>query len=68
VFLAELLYERSKSVLTRLNVKSLPLIFHWGPESVAREGRSIKLPKASKVGQWCGAVWLSLSLSLSLSL
>jgi hypothetical protein len=37
-------------VVTRLNVKSLPFIFHWGPDAVAKEGRSIKLAKGAKVG------------------
>jgi hypothetical protein len=49
VFFAELSYEGSKELYKRLNVKSLPFIFSWGPESVAKEGRSIKINKASQV-------------------
>lgn len=49
VFFAELSYEGSKELYKRLNVKSLPFIFHWGPEAVAKEGRSIKISKASQV-------------------
>jgi hypothetical protein len=49
VFFVELNYENSKELYKRLNVKSLPFIFHWGPESSAKEGRSIKLSKSSQV-------------------
>jgi hypothetical protein len=51
IFFAELSYEGSKELYKRLNVKSLPFIFYWGPESVAKEGRSIKISKASQVQQ-----------------
>lgn len=50
VFFIELNYENSKELYKRLNVKSLPFIFHWGPESSAKEGRSIKLSKSSQCG------------------
>jgi oligosaccharyltransferase complex subunit gamma len=50
IFFAELSYEGSKELYKRLNVKSLPFIFSWGPESVAKEGRSIKINKASQCG------------------
>lgn len=49
IFFAELTYENSKELYKRLNVKALPFIFHWGPESSAKEGRSIKLSKSSQV-------------------
>jgi hypothetical protein len=49
VFFIELVYERSKDVFRRLGVQQLPFVFHWGPEAVAREGRSIKIPKSSEV-------------------
>jgi hypothetical protein len=49
VFFAELVYERSKDVFQRLGVQQLPFVFHWGPDAVVREGRSIKIPKSSEV-------------------
>lgn len=52
IFFAELTYENSKELYKRLNVKALPFIFHWGPESSAKEGRSIKLSKSSQVRTW----------------
>lgn len=60
VFFAELSYEGSKELYKRLNVKSLPFIFHWGAEAVAKEGRSIKISKASQVlhARRARMVWL----------
>jgi hypothetical protein len=49
VFFVELVYERSKDVFQRLGVQQLPFVFHWGPDAVVREGRSIKIPKSSEV-------------------
>lgn len=50
VFFVELMYERCKDVFMRLGIQQLPYAFHWGPEAVAKEGRSIKISKASEVG------------------
>jgi hypothetical protein len=49
VFFVELVYERNKDVFQRLGVQQLPFAFHWGPDAVVREGRSIKIPKSSEV-------------------
>ncbi|KAF6261066.1 hypothetical protein COO60DRAFT_821537 [Scenedesmus sp. NREL 46B-D3] len=49
-FFIELVYERSKDVFQRLGVQQLPFVFHWGPDAVVREGRSIKVAKSSECG------------------
>lgn len=49
IFFAELDFDHSKELYVRLNIKQLPFIFYWGPESVAKDGRSIKISKASQV-------------------
>lgn len=50
VFFVELVYERNKDMFQRLGVQQLPFAFHWGPDAVVREGRSIKIPKSSECG------------------
>jgi len=49
IFFAELDFDHSKELYVRLNIKQLPFIFYWGPEAVAKDGRSIKISKASQV-------------------
>ncbi|KAF8058060.1 OST3 [Scenedesmus sp. PABB004] len=48
IFFVELIFERTKDVIKRLGVNSLPFAFHWDPAAVVKEGRSIKLAKTSE--------------------